>query len=62
MSQISAHPLVWAQSKVQCPWALFRETTVFPYKLHTKLSYVLTILFEQESGVTTYYKVLSHWI
>jgi len=28
MSQISAHPLVWAQSKVQRPWALFRETTV----------------------------------
>ena len=28
MSQISAHPLVWAQSKVQHPWALFCETTV----------------------------------
>ena len=28
MSLISAHPLVWAQSKVQRPWALFRETTV----------------------------------
>jgi len=28
MSQISAHPLVWAQSKLQRPWALFRETTV----------------------------------
>jgi len=27
MSQISAHPLVRAQSKVQRPWALFRETT-----------------------------------
>ena len=29
MSQISAHPLVWAQSKVQRPWALFRETMVY---------------------------------
>ena len=29
MSQISAHPLVWAQSKVRRPWALFRETTVY---------------------------------
>jgi len=29
MSQISAHPLVWAQSKVQHPWALFRETMVY---------------------------------
>ena len=30
MSQISTHPrlLVWAQSKVQRPWALFRQTTV----------------------------------
>jgi len=28
MSQISAHPLVWAQSQVQHPWALFRETMV----------------------------------
>jgi len=28
ISQISTHPLVWAQIKVQRPWALFRETTV----------------------------------
>jgi len=28
MSQIAAHPLVWAQSNVQRPWALFRETMV----------------------------------
>ena len=28
MLQISAHPLVWAQSNVCRPWALFRETTV----------------------------------
>ena len=29
MSQISAHPLVWAQSKVQRPCALFHKTTVY---------------------------------
>ena len=29
ISQISAHPLVRAQSKVQRPWALFREITVY---------------------------------
>ena len=34
MSQISAHPLVWAQSKVQRPWALFRETTVPDFLLN----------------------------
>ena len=28
MSQISTHLLVWAQSKVQRPWALFHKTTV----------------------------------
>ena len=28
MLQISAHPLVRAQSNVHRPWALFRETTV----------------------------------
>ena len=28
MLQISAHPLVWAQSNVHRPWALFHETTV----------------------------------
>ena len=31
MSKISAHPLVWTQSKVQRPWALFCETTVQVY-------------------------------
>jgi len=27
-SHISTHPLVWPQSKIQHPWALFHKTTV----------------------------------
>jgi len=41
MSQISAHPLVWAQSRVQRPWALFRETTVYWLGITTNLGYRL---------------------
>ena len=44
MSQISAHPLVWVQSRVQRPWALFCETTVYVFGPSSVLEEIHTLM------------------
>ena len=52
MSQLSAHPLAWAQSKVQCPWALFRKT-MGEQQFSNSLTVPHMLWSELDSGGTT---------